>query len=122
MEQVLYNSYRADSINVEAPDALRIPEAGIVMSIVDGPLVKSNFEMTRDMIWRNIRETFERLNIKVYIFNDRFETRGYIPTEIIPIPHEVRSRKREAIICSTKGCGQHYRTGGEVKKRMQKCH
>jgi hypothetical protein len=79
---------------IEAPDTLKIPEAGMVMSIVDGPEVSSNLEITRDAIWRNIRETFERLNIKVHIFNDRVEIRGYIPTEVIPIPHEARSRKR----------------------------
>lgn len=88
---------------IEAPDTLSIPEAGVMMSIVDGPEVNSNLEITRDKIWRNIRETFERLNIKVYIFNDRVEIRGYIPTEVIPIPHETRSRKRGAIIRSTRG-------------------
>jgi hypothetical protein len=96
---------------IEAPDTLRIPEAGMVMSIVDGPQVNSNFEIARDTIWRNIRETFERLDIKVYIFNDRVEIRGYIPTEVIPIPHEARSRKRGVIICSTRelrGWGQHH--------------
>jgi site-specific DNA recombinase len=99
---------------IEAPDTLRIPEAGIAMSIVDGPEVNSNLEITRDTIWRNIREIFERLNINVYIFNDRAEIRGYIPTEVIPIPYEARSRKRGAIICSTRGLrgwGQHNQRG-----------
>jgi hypothetical protein len=77
--------------------------AGIAMNIVGGPEMSSNLEITRDTIRRNIRETFELLNIKVYIFNDRAEIRGYIPTEVIPIPHEARTRKRGAIICSTRG-------------------
>lgn len=42
--------------------------------------------MTGDTIWRNIRETFNRLNIKVYVFKDRIEIKGLIPTEIIDLP------------------------------------
>jgi hypothetical protein len=67
----------------EAPDILRIPEMGMTMYIVDGPEANGNLEITRETIWRNIRETFSRLNIKVYVYNDRVEIRGNIPTEII---------------------------------------
>jgi hypothetical protein len=90
---------------VEAPDTLRIPEMGLTMSIVDGPEVNWNLEVTRDTIWRNIRETFNRLNIKVYIFNDRVEIRGKIPTEIIDIPQKSARPKRDPIICSARGSG-----------------
>ncbi len=74
---------------VESPSTLRIPEAGVTMRIVDEPEVKWNFEVTRDPIWRNINEAFDRLGIKVYIFNDRVEIRGHIPTDVINIPREI---------------------------------
>jgi hypothetical protein len=90
---------------VEAPDTLRIPELGMTMSIVDRPESNWNLEVTRDTIWRNIRETFNRLNIEVYIFNDRVEIRGHIPTEIIDIPQEAIRSKGEPIICSARGSG-----------------
>jgi len=90
---------------VEAPDTLRIPEMGMTMSIVDRLESNWNLEVTRDTIWRNIRETFNRLSIKVYIFNDRVEIRGHIPTEIINISHEDARSRREPIICSGRGLG-----------------
>ncbi len=88
---------------VGAPDTLRIPELGMTMSIVDGLEVNGNLEVTRDTIWRNIREIYNRLNIKVYVFNDRVEIRGHIPTEIIDIPQETTGPRREPIICSARG-------------------
>jgi hypothetical protein len=90
---------------LEAPDTLRIPEMGMTMSIVDGPEVNWNLEVTRDTIWRNIREIFKWLNIKVYIFNDRIEIGGNIPTEIMDIPSEANHPGREPIICSARGSG-----------------
>jgi hypothetical protein len=77
----------------------------MTMSIVDGPEVNWNFEVTRDTIWRNIRDIFNRLNIKVHIFNDRVEIRGRIPTETIDIPQEATHPKKEPIICSARGLG-----------------
>jgi hypothetical protein len=71
---------------------------GMTMSIVDGPEVNWNVEITRETIWRNIREIFHRLNIKVYVYNDRVEIRGHIPTEIIDIPQEATRPKGEPII------------------------
>jgi hypothetical protein len=90
---------------VESPNTLRIPELGMTMSIVDRPVGDWNFEVTRETIWRNIREIFNRLNIKVYIFNDRVEIRGNIPTEIIDIPQETTRPRREPIIYSARGLG-----------------
>jgi hypothetical protein len=89
----------------EAPDILRIPEMGMTMYIVDGPEANGNLEITRETIWRNIRETFSRLNIKVYVYNDRVEIRGNIPTEIIDIPQEITHPKWGPIICSARGLG-----------------
>jgi hypothetical protein len=99
---------------IDTPNTLRIPELGMTMSIVDGPEVNWNFEVTRDTIWRNIRETFNRLNIKVYIFNDRVEIRGHIPTEIIDLPRKADGPKGGPIICSGRGSGgwgYEYRVG-----------
>jgi hypothetical protein len=92
-------------IVAEAPDTLKIPELGMTMIIVDGPEVNWNLEITRETIWRNIREVFNRLSIKVYVYNDRVEIRGNIPTEIIELPQETTRRKREPIICSVRGLG-----------------
>ena len=46
---------------IDMPDTLRIPEMGMTLSIVEGLEVKSNLEITRDTIQRNIREIFNRL-------------------------------------------------------------
>jgi hypothetical protein len=67
--------------------------------------VNWNLEVTRDTIWRNMRETFNRLDIRVYIFNDRVEIRGQIPTEVIDMPQEATRPKREPIIYSARGSG-----------------
>ena len=90
-------------VAVETPDTLRVPEMGLTMRIVDGPEVNWNFEITRDTIWRNIREVFNRLGIKVFVFWDKIEIRGYIPTEVIDIPRETDISRRGAIICSGGG-------------------
>ena len=82
---------------------LRIPEMGMTMSIVDGPECDWNLEITRDTHWKNIREIFDRLGIKVHVFNDRVEIRGHIPTEIIDIPRGAGRPERGPIICSAGG-------------------
>ena len=91
---------------VAPPDTLSIPELGMTMIIVEERDLIWNFEVTRDTIWKNIREIFNRLNIKVYVFNDRVEIRGHIPTEIIDIPQENTHPKAEPIICSARGPGR----------------
>jgi hypothetical protein len=73
------------------------------MSVVDKSEVNWNLVVTRDIIWRNIREVFDRLDIKVYIFNDRVEIRGNIPTQVIDITQNATRPKREPIICSARG-------------------
>jgi hypothetical protein len=73
------------------------------MSIVDGPESNSNLEVTHDTISSNIRETFNRQNIEVYVFKDRAEIRGLIPSEIIDIPREADKPKWGPIICSARG-------------------
>jgi hypothetical protein len=90
---------------IEGPGILRIPELGMTMNVVDGPEVNSNFEVTGETIWSNIRDIFNRLNIKVYVFKDKVEIRGNIPTEIIDIPEETTHSKGGPIICSGRGLG-----------------
>jgi hypothetical protein len=73
------------------PDALidtgsfQIGEHGPLMTMVEGP-VQSNFEVPRETVLRNVRNILKWLGIKVYVFHDRVEIRGFIPTEVIDIP------------------------------------
>ena len=74
------------------PDALidtgafQIGEYGPLMTMVDSPVQFANLEVPRKSVWRNIRNIFEWLGIRVYVFRDRVEIRGFIPTEVIDIP------------------------------------
>lgn len=101
IEAVANEGYAA----VEITDVLRVEELGLSMRIVDGPEAISNLEITRDIIWRNIREVFDRLGIKVYIFRDRIEIRGYMPTEVIEAPEGANTSGGGAIIGSARGSG-----------------
>jgi len=60
-------------------------------------------EVPREMVLKNIRSAFERLVIRVYVFRDRLEIRGFIPTEVIDIPNSVN--RGEAIIPTPRGRG-----------------
>ncbi len=51
-------------------------------------------------MWRNIRNIFKWLGIRVYVFHDRVEIRGFIPTEVIDIPIVGDVINRGAIIPS----------------------
>ena len=82
---------------IETPDMLKIPEIGLNMKIVEKPDTEGSswdFEITRDAIKNNIREIFDRLGIKVYLFRDRIEIRGYIPTEVLGMPLEPKDSRR----------------------------
>ena len=74
------------------------------MSMVDGP-AQSNFEVPRQMVLRNIRGIFDWLGIRVYLFRDRVEIRGFIPTEVIDIASVGDGVNRGAIIPSVRGRG-----------------
>jgi len=88
------------------PDALidtgafQIGEYGPLVTMVDSPVKFVNLEVPRETVWRNIRKIFERLGIRVYIFRDRVEIRGFIPTEVIGIPIVGDGINRGAIIPS----------------------
>ncbi len=64
----------------------RLGEKGPVMRMVDSP-PRSNAEVSRKTVLQNIRRVFELLQIRVYIFRDRIEMKGFIPTGIIEIPY-----------------------------------
>jgi hypothetical protein len=88
---------------VETPDMLNIPEIGLTIKIIDKPDIEGsgrNFEIARDALQKNIREIFDRLGIKVYVFKDRIEIRGYIPIEVLDIPLESKESRGGAIIHS----------------------
>lgn len=77
----------------------RLGERGPQMRMVDGP-VRAPGEVPREFVLQNIRCMFEALNIKVYIFRDRIEIKGFIPTGTITIPDRVDSIEGYSIIPS----------------------
>jgi site-specific DNA recombinase len=100
------------------PDALintesfKIGEHGPLMTMVDGP-VQSNFEVPRETVLRNVRNILKWLDIKVYVFSDRIEMMGFIPTEVIDIPGSGKDTNGGPIIPSAfmKGRGKKEKEG-----------
>ena len=88
--------------NYREPEKLKIEELGLSWIIVDRPET-CNVEISGDIIKRNIRDTLDRLDVKVYIFWDRIEIRGFMPTEIIELPERADTSGRGAIIGSARG-------------------
>ena len=80
--------------------AFQIGEYGPLMTMVDSPVQFANLEVPRETVWRNIRKIFKWLGIRVYVFRDRVEIRGFIPTEVIDIPIVGDVISRGAIIPS----------------------
>ena len=78
---------------------LQIGKYGPEFSVVEGP-AQWNVEVSRETLWRNIRSFLKWLCIKVYVFSDRAEVRGFIPTEVIDFPDVGDISKRAAIIPS----------------------
>lgn len=58
----------------------RLGEQGPVIRMVDGP-PRPNAEVSRQTVLQNIRCVFELLQIRVYIFRNRIEMKGFIPRE-----------------------------------------
>ena len=83
----------------------RLGYNGPLIRMVDAPEVLSCLEVSRDRVWQNIRDFLESFDIKVYVFRDRVEIRGLIPTELVEIPHGTVRAKREAVISSARGRG-----------------
>lgn len=87
----------------EGSDFVRIGNAGPVLMMVDRPVEYCNLEIPRQTVEQNIRKTLESLGVRVYLFHDRAEIRGFIPTELMDIPHGTEHMKGEAIISSVRG-------------------
>jgi len=82
------------------------------MSMVDGSDSSWTTEIPREVVWRNIRQFFERFGIKVYVFRNSVEVRGFLPTEVMEIPDAANDRAgREAIIPSATA------TAGSISRR-----
>ena len=58
-----------------------------------------------EIIKNNIRSLLQNFGIKVYVFKDRIEVQGLIPTEIISLSSETKRSDRELIIPSVRGRG-----------------
>jgi hypothetical protein len=58
-----------------------------------------------EIIKNNIRSLLQNFGIKVYVFKDRIEVRGLMPTEIISLSSETKRSDRELIIPSVRGRG-----------------
>ncbi|MFC1902562.1 recombinase family protein [Chloroflexota bacterium] len=78
---------------------LQIGKYGPEFSVVEGP-AQWNVEVSKETLWRNIRSFLKWLGIKVYVFSDRAEVRGFIPTEVIDYSDVWDISKRAAIIPS----------------------
>ena len=78
----------------------RLGEKGPVMRMVDGH-PRSNAEVSRETVYQNIRHVFELLQIRVYVFRDRIEMKGYFPKGTIEIPYEDDSEEKVSIIPSS---------------------
>jgi len=88
----------------EMPDVLRIDELNMQFRIVDrAEDVTSNMQLPRDFVRRNIRNFFNEYGIKVYVFHDRIEIRGHIPTQVIDATHPIGPPKCWSIIGSERG-------------------
>jgi len=83
---------------LDPPGFFRI--GGTLYRMEDG-LVPA-MEFPREKVRQNIRRTFEGLGIKVYVFRDRVEIRGFIPTEVMDIPGETGHAMGGPIICSAR--------------------
>ncbi len=78
----------------------RLGENGPVMMMVDGS-PRSNAEVSRQTVLQNIRRVFELLQIRVYIFRDRIEMKGFIPKGFIGIPYGDDGQEKDSIIPSS---------------------
>jgi site-specific DNA recombinase len=88
---------------LEGLDVIRIGDTGPIIRMVDSPGVFCNLEVPREIVWQNIRNVLEWLCIRVYVFHDRVEMRGFIPTEVMDIDRGTDHIRREAITCSARG-------------------
>jgi hypothetical protein len=82
----------------------RLGDNGPLVRMVDGP-GSSAAEVPKEMVRQNIRGIFESLSIMVYIFRDRVEIRGFIPTEVMDIPSGGDRIRGGSIIPSARGSG-----------------
>ena len=89
-----------DEINTFDIGEFRLGEKGPVMRMVDGP-PRSNAEVSRQTVLENIRRVFELLQVRVYVFRDRIEMRGFIPRGIIEIPYGDDGQEKDLIIPSS---------------------
>ncbi|MFC1957823.1 zinc ribbon domain-containing protein [Chloroflexota bacterium] len=78
----------------------KLGEKGPVMRMVDGP-PQSNAEASRKTVLQNIRRVFELLQIRVYVFRDKIEMKGFIPKGSIGIPYEDDDEEKDSIILSS---------------------
>ena len=70
-----------------------------------------------EVITRNRRGILQKFGVKVYVFKDKIEIRGFIPTQVLPLPNvdsqpdagepavAYRTSRRGPIISSAKGAG-----------------
>ena len=93
--------YEPDTFDI---GEFKLGEKGPVITMVDGH-ARSNTEVSRGTVYQNIRRVFELLQIKVYVFRDRIEMKGFIPKGIIEIPFGDDRQEKDSIIPSSWGRG-----------------
>jgi hypothetical protein len=75
----------------------KLGESGPVMRMVKGS-PRSNAEVSRETVHRHIRRVFEALQIKVYVYRDRVEMKGFIPSGTAKVPYEDGTEEMDSFI------------------------
>ncbi len=89
---------------IQLEDFFRLGDNWPLMRMVNSP-TESSDGVPKERVWQTIRGFFESFAIRVYVFHDRAEIRGFIPTEVMDIPRGGDRIRGEAIISSVRGRG-----------------
>ncbi|MDO8568902.1 MAG: hypothetical protein Q7R57_09365, partial [Dehalococcoidales bacterium] len=99
------------------PAKFRIEGTDKVMTGIDVPEGFWDSTNRREVITRNRRGILQKFGVKVYVFKEKIEIRGFIPTQVLPLPNvdsqpdvgepavAYRTSRRGPIISSARGLG-----------------
>ncbi|MFC1902753.1 recombinase family protein [Chloroflexota bacterium] len=90
---------------VRETDYVYIEGTDLKMQSINPPEGFWSSENKGEVIKDNIRSLLQNVNIKVYVFKDRIEVRGLIPTETISLSSKTKRERGELIIPSVRGRG-----------------
>lgn len=85
---------------VRESDYIRIEDTDLKMQAINPPEGFWMSENPGETIKKNMRAILQKLGIRVYVFRDRIELRGLIPSQVIKTSSEAKHLNRELIIPS----------------------